>query len=438
MAKYEFLGQKIESTHPMFYEWLATAYQKRERPLCLCTGQGIEMYIAKVGEKYIVKRMPNTGGEHAVDCESFETPLELSGKASLTESIKEDEESGMTAVKLDFPLTKVTMERSSPIAKGGEQNTVKTDPNKVGLRSLMHLLYEQAGFNRWSPNMQGKRNWYVFRKYVLEGAQSVIVKGEPIAKKLFMPASFRVDDAQQCEVAWRKWLKGLTAEGKKSPVGLLVAELKDYHRTGHGYQFVFKHMPFTQVFAEESVVKAMHKHFDWELSMMEELDDVHLLLIGTVILSGAGTPRIDQISVMLVNQHYLSFDNVDDMEAVDWLVGSHRKFIKSMRYNLKRTDVMACAMVTDLSEPVVLFVKPFDAPEGYEEMLENTLGDSKYATVVWDPVNDGQTLPVPPAGSDTSMLRSAPTDTNQQDADPTVAEYDEKEHEPIPNHEGDD
>ncbi|HFF4835985.1 TPA: DUF1173 family protein, partial [Acinetobacter baumannii] len=31
-------------------------YEKRKRPLCLCTNNGVEMYIAKINESYILKR----------------------------------------------------------------------------------------------------------------------------------------------------------------------------------------------------------------------------------------------------------------------------------------------------------------------------------------------------------------------------------------------
>ena len=44
---------------------LGAAYTAKQRPRCLCTEAGIPMYIAHVGERLIVKRMPNTGHLHA-------------------------------------------------------------------------------------------------------------------------------------------------------------------------------------------------------------------------------------------------------------------------------------------------------------------------------------------------------------------------------------
>ncbi len=43
----------------------------------------IPMYIVKVNDNYYIKRMPNTGREHAVGCNSWEMPDEFSGRTDL-------------------------------------------------------------------------------------------------------------------------------------------------------------------------------------------------------------------------------------------------------------------------------------------------------------------------------------------------------------------
>lgn len=49
---------------------LADAYLRREHPLCLCQADGVPMYIARFGDRHVLKRMPGTGVQHAPDCES--------------------------------------------------------------------------------------------------------------------------------------------------------------------------------------------------------------------------------------------------------------------------------------------------------------------------------------------------------------------------------
>lgn len=52
MAIYQIGGQSIHSDDPALSELLANIYSSRERPLCLCRTPGIEMYVAKVDDKY--------------------------------------------------------------------------------------------------------------------------------------------------------------------------------------------------------------------------------------------------------------------------------------------------------------------------------------------------------------------------------------------------
>lgn len=81
-------------------------YEKRKRPLCLCTNNGVEMYIAKINESYILKRMPKTGGRHSPVCLSFEPPEELSGLGEVQgQAIQENPEDGTTNLKLDFSFS---------------------------------------------------------------------------------------------------------------------------------------------------------------------------------------------------------------------------------------------------------------------------------------------------------------------------------------------
>ena len=62
-AVYRFDGEVLEdgvaSAHAQ--QVLAHAHRMKVRPLCDCTPAGVEMYIARVGSGFVVKRMPGTG-----------------------------------------------------------------------------------------------------------------------------------------------------------------------------------------------------------------------------------------------------------------------------------------------------------------------------------------------------------------------------------------
>src|SRR6266542_2024294 len=108
MAQYKIADYIVAAEDPGFERLLATIYDSDQRPLCLCRGTpGIEMYVAHVGDHYIIKRMPYSGVEHAPDCISYDPPLELTGLGEvLGSAIQENAETGTTTLKFDFSLSK--------------------------------------------------------------------------------------------------------------------------------------------------------------------------------------------------------------------------------------------------------------------------------------------------------------------------------------------
>ena len=78
-AVYEIAGRRFEIGSRGFAEAIADAHAAHQRPRCMCLVEGVEMYVARLGDGYIVKRMPDTGSHHAPDCPSYEPPAESSG-----------------------------------------------------------------------------------------------------------------------------------------------------------------------------------------------------------------------------------------------------------------------------------------------------------------------------------------------------------------------
>src|SRR5947209_6957336 len=107
MSNYQIAGNVITGDDPRLPEVLATLHGQKFRPRCLCAEPPPELYIAKLGTRYLLKRMPNTGSSHGPACDSFEPPPELSGLGEVLPAIQENVEEGTTALKLGFSLTKI-------------------------------------------------------------------------------------------------------------------------------------------------------------------------------------------------------------------------------------------------------------------------------------------------------------------------------------------
>src|SRR5205085_6110015 len=175
------IGEAILSTNdPHLAPALADAHARRIRPLCVCREPGAPLYVARGAGQFIPKRMPGTGAQHDPGCESYEAPPELSGFGEVAgRAIQEDVDAGVTVLRLGFSLSR-TGRRPVPGPVTGEADSVKVGASKLSLKATLHYLWEEAGLNRWSECMSGKRTWFVIRKHLLHAAENMIAKGAPL------------------------------------------------------------------------------------------------------------------------------------------------------------------------------------------------------------------------------------------------------------------
>ena len=100
--RYLINGKVHAADDPALQEALARVYGTPTRPRCLCIDGGVEMYVSKF-EDFVIKRMPESGTEHAPTCPCYELPPNESGLGQLLgEAIIERGPDGVE-LRLDFP-----------------------------------------------------------------------------------------------------------------------------------------------------------------------------------------------------------------------------------------------------------------------------------------------------------------------------------------------
>lgn len=396
MAIYQVGDRSIHADDPALPEVLAGIYSARVRPLCLCRNPGIEMYVAKVDEKYLIKRMPNSGSDHAAACDSYEPPPELSGLGQVIGSaIQENPDEGTTALKFDFALSKGAS-RSAPAPSGKEMDSVKTDGNKLTLRGTLHYLWEEAGFNRWAPTMAGKRSWYVIRKYLLQAAEDKTAKGASLAGMLYIPESFNAE--KKNEITQRRMAQMMriaTPEKGTRRLMLVVGEVKELAQSRYGHKIVLKHLPDCHFMMNDDIHKRLLKRFDVELGLWDALEGTHLLLIGTFGIGATGVASLEEVALMCVTENWIPFESTFEKMALDALTQQNRRFMKGMRYNLPSTRPLACAVASDTEpEPTAMYVVPPGASEDYAAAVEDLIAESKLPSWKWE-AGDAPMPPLP-------------------------------------------
>lgn len=394
-ASYEVGGRHFEIGSRAFAEAIADARAAHQRPRCMCLAEGVEMYVARLGDGFIVKRMPDTGSHHAPDCPSYEPPAEFSGLGQvLGSAITEDPATGETTLKLDFPLTRMPGRSQMPPA-GGDCDSVATEGTRLSLRGLLHYLWDQAELTRWHPGFARKRSWATVRKHLLQAAEHKVAKGEALRARLYVPEVFSVDD-RDARVARRstQWRNAVAISGKPQNLMLLIGEIKEILPGRYGFKAIVKHMPDQAFMIDEQLYRRLGRRFEPELELWGAADDIHMVMVASFGITGAGIPTIYELCLMPVTRQWLPIENGFEKQLVDKLVRENRSFVKGLHYNLRRCDRIASAVLTDCkgSAPILSIV-------GQDETTADQLGelpDRSASAWIWRPLME-EIPPLPQA-----------------------------------------
>lgn len=385
METYRFASAVLSSGDPALAAHLASAYSDKSRPLCMCRPTaGVPMYVSRFNDRFLVKRMPNTGSQHHPDCDSYEPPPELSGLGEVAGAIQEDVDAGSTALKLDFQLSKIGS-RALPLSSGMLTDSVRTDGSRLSLRATLHYLWEQAQLNRWTPGMAGKRSWYIVRKRLLQAAADKTAKGFALTDILFIPELFSVE--HKGEILARRIAKlartALATQGGHQLM-LLIGEVKSIEPARYGHKIVIKHLPDMPLLLAQDLQNRMVKRFANELALWGENESIHLLTIATFGMSPAGVAYLEEACLVPVTSNWIPVEHHADAQLIEQLTQSGRRFTKGLRYNLASNRPLASAVLSDTApSPVALYLVPPSASDAYRQALDQLVEASELTPWIW-------------------------------------------------------
>ncbi|RWF84103.1 MAG: DUF1173 domain-containing protein [Mesorhizobium sp.] len=366
---------------------LADAFTRREHPLCMCCPEGVPMYIARFGNRHILKRMPDTGPQHDVDCDSYEPPAGLSGLASVEgAAIVENIEDGTTSLKLGFSLSKLAGRAAPVTGESAEAGEARTAGTRLSLKATLHFLWDRAGFNRWRPAMAGRRNWAVLRKFLLDAAAASTAKGKPLAHSLYIPEMF---DAKREEAIARRRAevlsRALQASGNRRSLAILIGEVKEIAPSRIGARMVVKHAPRFPFMLADDVARRMKKSFANELALWDANAEWHLVAVATFGIGPAGIATIEAIAVMTVNENWIPVETGYEAMLVERLTRNGASFVKSLRYNLPTAQPMASLVrAREGGQSMAMYLIPDDADPAWRTTLRELIDESGMQCWVWD------------------------------------------------------
>ncbi len=364
-------------------------------PLCLCQVVPIRMYIARFGDRYVLKRWPNSGASHAVDCPRFEAPEEASGMAKLTgKAIKTDTLTGAAHLSLGFSLERVPR-ASKPVPDGLEDpkamSELSDDPvpdvsSKLSLRGLLHFLWQEAGLNRWNPDQVEKRTWYTIYPQLVAAAGNMIVRDAPLAQRVLLPEPFDKEAKDRQARERTALISSVASDREKRRLLIFMVEIKSFDESAYGWKFIAKHMPERAFFMHKALYQATLRRFKFEIgAFAEKPEHTHLMALGTISVSSAGNMNVEDLVLMIVEDHWLPFLSLHEHLVVEHSVSTQRKFIKPMKFNMGPNRALASAIFFDTPKlPTALYLKSEDDTEALTRGREDLISRSRFNSTFWD------------------------------------------------------
>jgi len=298
--------------------------------------------------RYIVKRMPDSGSRHHPSCPSYEPTPQQSGLGELIgEAVLEA--AGSVELRVDFPWSRQTSGRAAGGRSQSDPGEVKAARRCMSLRALVHFLFERAGFNRWSPAMDGKRTQAVLHKYLMRAAEQVTAKGVVLGERLYVPEPFH--EATRVEAAGRRRrrLGVLRPLDGVAPLAMVLAEFKAAEVCPAGYRVWLKHMPDVPLLASAKTWERITQTYATVLEARDaDLGQrVHAVMAALIRGRREHTYEIDTATLVLASEQWIPIEGVHELPLVHALVAARRRFIKPLRYDARHAAAFANALLLD-------------------------------------------------------------------------------------------
>lgn len=364
---------------------LSNAHCLLVRPRCMCVPGGIEMYIAK-HRHFIVKRMPGTGAQHHPTCESWEPDASLSGRGALLEGAVVLTGGDFIDLRVDFPLTRAGGHAASPILDKIKAD-VRSSPRHMSLHALLQFLFEQAGFNRWSPAMNGRRHQGVIEKYVYEAAAELRLKGKALADRLYIPERFDEAIKEQICARRRERLSVLSpSDGGGYEMALVVGEFKDVIDSAGATRVRLRHMADAPLTMAAKDWMRLQRKFSWmfDLKASDVGDQVRVIMCLLVFAKQEHVLHVDTATCMLTSRNWIPLDAAFEVDLARKLTEEKRRFLKPLRYDAGHSEAFPNFLLLDTgSVPTPLHVLSGFMSKAAFAAKEKAIARSDPAPWVW-------------------------------------------------------
>lgn len=325
----EWLDEHAEETQALL------AQCKGRYPLCRCREPGQPLYIAQRRRLYLA-RLPNSGPAHAPACPSYEPDRAFCGFGIYSTHAMTEHSDGKIAVKLAVPLL-IRGDRGA-ISTGVAQSAAveRSLRDSIDLPGLLHLLWERAQFNRWRPRMRNRRHYRQIHKYLLEAAEAVQVRRDPLTRHLYIPEPYSPEQALEIEARRQRTFRELSQTASGIPLRILVAgRVRSVVEQADTLALRLAHLPneFLIGATREQLARIRHAtEFAW-IDSRTLHPEFQLLILMTMERTHRGQWQASELAGMVTTEEFIPVFSMEDAIVAKRLIGEDRAFYKPLPYD---------------------------------------------------------------------------------------------------------
>jgi len=363
---------------------------------CCCQGSGSKRLAVRYmtdTDSFHLARFPETGHEHSTDCIYYAPDPSITGAGAYAKDVLEETSDGGFRIKLAVGL-KIKGATSSQEQPSSENQAPSASKPSMSLLGLLHTLWTHSGMNRWSPAMQGKRDWGKVHKHINLAASKILASRLTIEDCLLVGTFFTSQ-----EKANEDKVKNAAALKRRlvliAPMATYTSE-RDGGFKGNLPLKNFGGMPYTHLPLD--LWKRTKKRFESEFVHWRSGGQVVVIGMGEFDKSGKNFVLLD-IAVMAITDQFIPVDSNPEYKVAEKLIAENRRFWKPLKYDANE-DVFPDFILSDTINPEVpMEVFGMDTLEYRERMAKKIVFyDTKYGKNewwYWDAIKNNSIPPFP-------------------------------------------
>lgn len=370
---------------------------------CLCPGPGekrLSIHSRSNSDRFHLARFPDTGPEHSEDCIYYGVDPGMSGLGAYRRGVVQELDDGNTKIKLKVGLqqrpTSAPEENPGDLPKEQKASSARRGSSQASmtLLGLLHYLWTQAGFNVWSPAMQGKRTLGVLHYHLLRVAAATYAGRVRLSSNLLISTPTAM--GRQADLNKAKAMEAMNRRQRF----IVVAPLAQYQAGMEQAQRLpiagFHGIPHLALTPEAWDV--LQRKFRIEVNGWMSGEQV-VAIVQTDVptpMGGAMRAQVSDIALMLTTPQWIPVDSGYEAAAAASLVAEGRRFDKPLRFDSGQDQVFPDFWLLDAGDPLPMEVWGMSDTDYIERKNEKTAHyDEKYGAGNWWQWDAASGVPLP-------------------------------------------